>query len=148
MVPERNVFLVNSLLRDVTLRGTAAKAQAQLQRSDVYGKTGTTIDAVDAWFAGWAPGVAAVAWVGHDDPRSLGEGESGGGLALPRWIDSMARALRGVPVQPLAVPEGLVRSVADWRYAEWADGGFVARVGTPVSAAPTVAEAPASAASR
>ena len=148
VVPERNVFLVNSLLRDVTLRGTAAKAQAQLQRSDVYGKTGTTNDAVDAWFAGWAPGVAAVAWVGHDEPRSLGEGESGGGLALPMWIDSMARALRGVPVQPLAVPEGLVRSVADWRYAEWAEGGFVARVGTPVSVAPTAAEAPASAASR
>ena len=148
VVPERNVFLVNSLLRDVTLRGTAAKAQAQLQRSDVYGKTGTTNDAVDAWFAGWAPGVAAVAWVGHDEPRSLGEGESGGGLALPMWIDSMARALRGVPLQPLAVPEGLVRSAADWRYAEWADGGFVARVGTPVSVAPTAAEAPASAASR
>lgn len=150
VVPARNVFMVNTLLRDVTLRGTAAKAQAQLRRTDLYGKTGTTNDAVDAWFAGWAPGIAAVGWVGHDEPRSLGENESGGGLALPMWIDSMARALRGVPVQNLAVPDGVVRGATDWRYAEWADGGLVARIGTATSvpAAPAAAQEPASAASR
>ena len=160
VVPARNVFIVNTLLRDVTLRGTAAKAQTQLRRSDLYGKTGTTNDAVDAWFAGWAPGTVAVAWVGHDEPRSLGEGESGGGLALPMWIESMARTLRGVPAQPLAVPDGVVRGANDWRYAEWADGGFVTRIGTAAQAVPApaptskpigpplAAEAPASAASR
>ncbi len=158
VLPARNVFIVNTLLRDVTLRGTAAKAQAQLQRADVYGKTGTTNDAVDAWFAGWAPGTVAVAWVGHDEPRSLGERESGGGLALPMWIESMARTLRGVPVQPLAVPDGVVRGAVDWRYSEWADGGFVTRVGSAAQTAPAAAatpavpalaaDAPASAASR
>jgi penicillin-binding protein 1A len=81
---------VRSLLADVTLRGTAARAQATLQRADLYGKTGTTNDAVDAWFAGFHPSLVAVGWMGHDEPRSLGERESGGGLALPAWIDYMA----------------------------------------------------------
>jgi len=139
-VPARNVFLVNTLLRDVTLRGTAARAQAALQRGDLYGKTGTTNDAVDAWFAGWAPGVVGVAWIGYDDPRSLGEGESGGGLALPIWIDSMAPMLRGVPVQTLEPPEGVVAVGGDWRYAEFAEGGFVARVGAPAPVAPDAAQ--------
>jgi penicillin-binding protein 1A len=146
VLPERNVFLVNTLMRDVTARGTAARAQAQLQRPDLYGKTGTTNDAVDAWFAGWAPGVVGVAWIGHDEPESLGERESGGGLALPVWIDTMARALKGVPVQPLTPPEGVVWVGGDWRYAEFAEGGFVPRAGEP--RAPVAAEAPASAASR
>jgi penicillin-binding protein 1A len=136
-VPERNVFLVNTLLRDVTLRGTAAKAQAQLKRPDLYGKTGTTNDAVDAWFGGWAPGTVAVAWMGYDEPRSLGVGESGGGLALPIWIDAMAQRLRGVPVQPLVMPAGVVAVGGDWRYEEWATGGFVPHV------PPLPAEAPA-----
>jgi penicillin-binding protein 1A len=150
VVPEATVFLVNTLLRDVTARGTAARAQAQLRRPDLYGKTGTTNDAVDAWFAGWAPGVVGVAWMGYDDPRSLGEGESGGGLALPIWIDSMARALRGVPVQPLAPPEGVVAVGGDWRLSEWAEAGFVTQVGLPAAAptTPVVPEAAASAASR
>ncbi len=131
VIPERNAFLVKSLLADVTRSGTAARAQAVLQRPDLYGKTGTTNNAVDAWFAGFAPGVVAVGWMGYDDPQSLGEGESGGGLALPIWIDSMARMLRGVPVQSLLPPAGVVAAGDDWRYAEWADGGFVTRVGSP-----------------
>ena len=140
VIPARNAFLVNTLLADVTRRGTAARAQAALQRPDLYGKTGTTNDAVDAWFGGFAPGVVAVAWMGYDDPQSLGEGESGGGLALPIWIDSMARMLHGVAVQPLLAPEGVVAVGADWRYSEWAEGGFVARVGSP-AAPPAVAGA-------
>jgi len=142
VVSARNVFLIDTLLADVTRRGTAARAQATLKRPDLYGKTGTTNDAVDAWFAGFAPGVVAVAWMGHDDPQSLGEGESGGGLALPIWIDSMARMLRGVPVQPLVLPEGVQRVGEDWRYSEWAAGGFKDFVGLP----PTVVLMPASAA--
>ena len=153
VVPARNVFLVNSLLADVTRRGTAARAQATLQRPDLYGKTGTTNDAVDAWFAGFAPGAVAVAWMGYDDPAGLGEGESGGGLALPIWIDTLARMLKGVGVQPLAdyLPaEGIVQADGDWRYAEWADGGYVQRVGLPPAdnggEAAARAEPPASAA--
>jgi penicillin-binding protein 1A len=137
------------VLADVTRRGTAAKAQAALQRSDLYGKTGTTNDAVDAWFAGFAPGAVAVAWMGYDEPRSLGERESGGGLALPIWIEAMGRMLRGVPVQPLVPPEGVVAVGGDWRYAEWAEGGFVTRVGVPAvpASAPTSAASAESAAS-
>ena len=146
VLPARNVFITNSLLNDVTRIGTAARAQQQLQRSDVYGKTGTTNDAVDAWFAGFQPaaagvgsvvgagtgstGLVAVAWMGHDQPQSLGARESGGGLALPIWIEFMAQALKGVPVlaEP-APPEGVQRSAGDWVYSEWLDGGAVAEIG-------------------
>ena len=127
-VPARNVFLVDSLLNDVTRVGTAARAQAELKRPDIFGKTGTTNDAVDAWFAGFAGGVAAVAWMGYDEPRSLGEGESGGGLALPIWIAAMAPVLRGVPVQMPLPPDGVVMGLLDWRYAEWADSAPVERI--------------------
>ncbi|KPF48350.1 penicillin-binding protein [beta proteobacterium AAP121] len=158
VIPARNAFLVNTLMRDVTARGTAARAQGALGRSDVYGKTGTTNDAVDAWFAGWAPGVAAVAWIGHDEPKSLGERESGGGLALPVWIDAVASSLRGVNFQPLYQPEDVVAIEGDWRYVEYEAGGFVVKVGEaelPISpeeaawaALPAVAaSAPAAAAS-
>ena len=141
VVPARNVFITNSLLNDVARVGTAAKAQAQLQRHDLYGKTGTTNDAVDAWFAGFqagaqagaAPGnsgLVAVAWMGHDQPRSLGTRESGGGLALPIWIDYMATALKGVAVAAAPKPpDGVVRRDGDWVYSEWAEGGDVARIG-------------------
>ena len=129
VVPARNVFLVNTLLSDVTLRGTAARAKATLRRADLYGKTGTTNDAVDAWFAGFGPGAVAVAWMGYDEPQSLGERESGGGLALPIWIEAMARMLQGVPLQPLVAPGGIVSVGNDWRYAEYAEGGFVPGVG-------------------
>ena len=144
VVPARNVFIINSLLNQVTTTGTAARVAAQLKRSDLQGKTGTTNDAVDAWFAGFQRGVVAVAWIGHDQPQSLGVGESGGGLALPAWIDFMARALRGVPVQPNEPPEGVVRSAQDWRYAEWLHGGAVERIGLepePPVATATVPEA-------
>jgi penicillin-binding protein 1A len=127
-IPARNAFLTNTLLADVTARGTAARAQAVLARPDLHGKTGTTNDAVDAWFAGWAPGAVAVAWIGHDEPRSLGERESGGGLALPVWIDAMRAMLRGVPVQMPPVPGGIAQG-SDWRYEELAAGGWVEKIG-------------------
>ena len=136
VVPAANVFLVDTLLRDVTARGTAAKAQAQLGRSDLYGKTGTTNDAVDAWYAGFQPGLVAVAWMGYDEPRSLGEGESGGGLALPIWIEAVERALRSVPPAPLAAPPGVVAVGSDWRYTMFESGGFLAKVGGDAPLAP------------
>ena len=135
--------------------GTAARAQRQLQRSDIYGKTGTTNDAVDAWFAGFQPSIAAVAWMGFDEPRSLGSHESGGGLALPMWLDYMALALRGVPVVPASPPPtGLVRDGDDWLYEEWSGGGWIGhiaadasltRVPPPMSVAPPDAAGSASA---
>ena len=78
--------------------GTAAKAQATLKRADLYGKTGTTNDSIDAWFAGFQPTLAAVVWMGYDTPRKLGDRETGGGLSLPVWISFMETALKGVPV--------------------------------------------------
>ena len=104
---------MNRLLQEVARSGTAARAQATLKRPDLYGKTGTTNDAVDAWFAGFQPGLVAVAWIGHDEPRSLGERESGGGLALPAWIDFMGRALKGVPVVPLLAPASTDEAAVD-----------------------------------
>ena len=148
-VPAANVFLVNSLLADVTARGTAAPAQALLQRPDLYGKTGTTDDAVDAWFAGFHPSVVAVSWMGYDEPRSLGERESGGGLALPPWIAFMRVALARVPLVPLDVPAGVELGDADWRLAD-PRVDRVLRIGAPVNAALAAAEdasAPAAAAS-
>jgi penicillin-binding protein 1A len=128
-IPARNAFVVSSLLNDVTRTGTAARAQALLKRPDIYGKTGTTNDAVDAWFAGYQPSLATAVWVGYDKPRGLGGGESGGRIALPIWIDYMGAALKGVPVaQPPAPPDGLVRDGEDWLYAEWRDGGWVSQI--------------------
>ena len=147
VLSERNVFMMRSLLAEVTSRGTAARAQAALQRPDLYGKTGTTNDAVDAWFAGFQPGLVAVAWLGYDEPRSLGERESGGGLSLPPWIDYMARALKGVPVAALTPPFGVTRGALDWRYDERLDGGIVERIGLPAPEAPAP-DAAASAAGR
>ncbi len=70
-----------------------------MKRNDIYGKTGTTNDSMDAWFAGWHPSLVAVVWIGYDTPRKLGDKETGGGLALPVWIEYMQYALKGVPPQ-------------------------------------------------
>ena len=130
-IPERNVFVMDTLLNDVAMRGTAAKAAAELGRSDVYGKTGTTNDSKDAWFAGFQPTQVAVVWFGYDTPRNLGDHETGGGLSLPIWIRYMRTALNGVPVTPLTAkpPAGVVQSGGDWTYAEYASGQGVASIG-------------------
>jgi len=130
VIPARNAWLTASLLQEVTRSGTAARAQAQLRRADLYGKTGTTNDAVDAWFAGYQPGVVAVVWMGYDAPRSLGARESGGGLSLPVWISYMKQALQSVPEQaPAEAPAGLVQVDGEWIYEEWAAGGQLTQVG-------------------
>jgi penicillin-binding protein 1A len=105
-IDARNAFMIDSLLRSVIEQGTGSRAQA-LKRKDLAGKTGTTNDAHDAWFAGYHPKVAAVVWVGYDQPRRLGERETGGGLALPIWMDYMERALQGVPVAARPLPTGI-----------------------------------------
>lgn len=145
-IPERNAYVMSSLLADVTRVGTGAKAQAQLKRPDVYGKTGTTDNVVDAWFAGYHPTLATAVWMGYDKPRSLGDRESGARLALPIWIDYMAAALKGVPVaQPPAPPAGLSRVNDDWLYSEWLDGGWVSSItdatGSQLAGPPTVLDA-------
>ena len=135
VIPARNAFLTATLLNEVARSGTAAKAQAQLRRPDLYGKTGTTNDVVDAWFAGFQPNLVAVVWFGYDTPRSLGTHSSGGSLALPAWIQFMSTALRNEPVRTLSAPEGVVKLPTGWRYTEWAEGGFLTELGvdeTPI----------------
>jgi len=107
-IDPRNAFMMDTMLRDVTIYGTAAKASAALKRQDLAGKTGTTNEYVDAWFCGYQMTVAGCAWIGFDQPRKLGDRETGGVAALPIWIGYMNRALKDVPMQTLPVPEGLI----------------------------------------
>ena len=103
--PARNAFVVGSLLQSVVSGGTAFKAHQALQRVDLYGKTGTTNDSFDTWFAGFQPTRVGIAWIGYDTPRQLGvRGETGGRLRLPVWIGYMRAALRGVPEWCLLQP--------------------------------------------
>jgi penicillin-binding protein 1A len=129
VIDARNAFVMGELLREVTKSGTAARAQAALKRQDIYGKTGTTNESMDAWFAGWHPSVVAVVWIGYDTPRKLGDKETGGGLALPVWIEYMAHALKGVPASASKVPLGVTEVGGDWLYDEYADGSGVRTLG-------------------
>jgi penicillin-binding protein 1A len=106
-IDPRNAFLMDSMLRDVTIYGTAAKASVALKRKDLAGKTGTTNEYVDAWFCGYQMTAAACAWIGFDQPRNLGNKETGGAAALPIWIGYMGRALKDVPMQTPSMPEGI-----------------------------------------
>ncbi|HEY0856291.1 MAG TPA: PBP1A family penicillin-binding protein [Albitalea sp.] len=114
----RNAFVMTSLLQEVTRSGTARQAQAMLKRPDIAGKTGTTNDAMDAWFAGFHPQLVAVVWMGYDSPRKLGDRESGGGLSLPVWLDFMAHALKRLPVVQREAPDGLVQLAGEWYFEE------------------------------
>jgi penicillin-binding protein 1A len=125
----RNAFVMSSLLQEVTRTGTAARVQQTLKRPDLYGKTGTTNDSMDAWFAGFQPGLTAIVWIGYDTPRKLGDRETGGGLALPVWIDYMGYALRNVPIREPEVPGGLVRQDNEWLYSEYAQGAGITSLG-------------------
>ncbi len=128
-ISARNAFIMNSLLNEVTRAGTAARAQATLKRPDLYGKTGTTNDSMDAWFAGFQPGLVAVTWMGYDTPRKLGSNATGGGLSLPIWISFMEHALKGVPVTQYTAPEGVVNTGGEWYYNEYASGRGVTSLG-------------------
>ena len=108
VIDPRNAFMMDAMLRDVTIYGTAAKASVALKRQDLAGKTGTTNEYNDAWFCGYQMTVAACAWIGFDQPRKLGDKETGGAAALPIWIGYMNRALKDVPMQLPRAPEGLV----------------------------------------
>ncbi|MCS4292367.1 penicillin-binding protein 1A [Comamonas sp. BIGb0152] len=141
-IDARNAFIMDSLLQDVARYGTAAKAQAQLKRPDIYGKTGTTNDSVDAWFAGFQPTNAAVVWMGYDNPRSLGAREYGGGLSLPIWINYMQHALKGVPVAQMTPPSGLVNQGGDWYYEEYARSAPNLGLDSPASTAGTMVPPP------
>jgi penicillin-binding protein 1A len=139
-IDARNAFMMGSLLQEVTRSGTAASAQAALKRPDLYGKTGTTNDSMDAWFAGYQPSLAAVTWIGYDTPRKLGDRETGGGLSLPVWIKFMEQALRNVPVMEPSPPEGITNSGGEWYYSEYSNGAGISSVGLNDSKGPAGAD--------
>jgi penicillin-binding protein 1A len=156
VIDARNAFTMDSMMQDVTRYGTAASA-SKLGRRDLAGKTGTTNDFVDGWFCGYQPDLVGIAWVGFDQPKSLGKNQTGGRVALPIWIDYMARALKGVPEAQRAVPEGVVsaRSGIDPAAPPEARGGseFFYREFAPpkedaAPAAPVAPAAPAPPAAR
>jgi len=128
-IDARNAFVMTSLLQEVTRSGTAARAQATLKRPDIYGKTGTTNDSMDAWFAGYHPTLTAVTWIGYDTPRKLGDRETGGGLSLPVWISYMQHALQNVPITEPVPPAGLSHESGDWAYTEYSKGAGVSSLG-------------------
>ena len=128
-IDARNAFVMSQLMGEVARSGTAAKVWQAFKRMDLAGKTGTTNDSMDAWFAGFQPNLAAVVWIGYDNPRKLGDKETGGGLALPVWLEFMAHALRKLPEMAPVVPAGLVQRGPDWIFEEFASGGGVSSVG-------------------
>ncbi|PIT75988.1 penicillin-binding protein 1A [Limnohabitans sp. JirII-31] len=136
-IDARNAFVMTSLLQEVTRSGTAARAQATLKRPDIYGKTGTTNDSMDAWFAGYQPTLTAVTWIGYDTPRKLGDRETGGGLSLPVWISYMQHALQNVPITEPTPPAGLTHEGGEWFYSEYSRGGGVSSLGLEGRSAPS-----------
>ena len=107
VIDARNAFIMDSMMQDVTRYGTAASV-SKLGRRDLAGKTGTTNDFVDAWFCGYQPGLVGIAWIGFDQPRTLGKNQTGGRVALPIWIDYMGKTLKTVPETARVIPEGVV----------------------------------------
>ncbi|MGK8204679.1 penicillin-binding protein 1A [Burkholderia pseudomultivorans] len=135
-IDARNAYVTNSLLQSVAQRGTGARTNV-LKRTDLAGKTGTTNDSHDAWFAGYQHTLAAIAWIGYDNPRSLGDRETGGGLALPVWIDYMGAALKGVPEYKPTMPDGVESLGGELYFTDFTPGhGFVSTVGVPQAPAP------------
>ncbi|WP_144137985.1 penicillin-binding protein 1A [Paraburkholderia sp. BCC1884] len=140
-IEPRNAYVMNSLLQSVAQRGTGAKTNV-LKRTDLGGKTGTTNDSRDAWFAGYQHTLTAIAWIGYDNPRSLGDKETGGGLALPVWVEYMGRALKGVPEYKMPMPDGVTQLGSELYFEEFTPGnGFVSTVGISQAALDAAASA-------
>ncbi|MEO8145056.1 MAG: penicillin-binding protein 1A [Betaproteobacteria bacterium] len=149
VIDARNAFLMDSMLQDVTRYGTAASA-SKLGRHDLAGKTGTTNDFVDGWFCGYQPGLVGIAWMGFDQPKTLGKNQTGGRIALPIWIEYMAKALKNVPEAQRTVPPGIVlvrsdpdlaahpdaKGAAEYFYLEFAPAKEEAPRPAPVAAPP------------
>ncbi|MCB1976013.1 MAG: penicillin-binding protein 1A [Nitrosomonas sp.] len=112
VIDPRNAFIMTSMMQDVINYGTAVRAK-QLKRSDLAGKTGTTSNFIDAWFCGFQKDLVAVAWIGYDEPQSLGANETGGRIALPIWMQYMSAALKDVPIAKYTPPDGILAERID-----------------------------------
>ncbi|MFZ6654251.1 penicillin-binding protein 1A [Undibacterium sp. TJN19] len=130
VIDERNAFLMDSMMKDVVRYGTATKAMI-LKRPDIAGKTGTTNDSFDAWFAGYQAKVVGIAWIGFDQPKNLGNKETGGGLALPIWIGYMQKILKDFPIEERPIPKGVISVEGDYYYAENPPGVGISTLATP-----------------
>jgi penicillin-binding protein 1A len=106
-IDPRNAWIMTSLLKDVIRVGTGTRALT-LNRTDLAGKTGTTNENVDAWFCGFNAAMVGVAWIGFDQPKTLGTVETGALAALPIWISYMAKALKGTKEAEVPMPDGVV----------------------------------------
>jgi penicillin-binding protein 1A len=102
----QSVFQLVTMMQGVVQRGTGVPVAKDLGRP-IAGKTGTTQDYNDAWFAGFTPDLVTVVWVGYDTPASLGDDETGAAVAGPIWHDYMAQALKGRPVLQFPQPPGV-----------------------------------------
>ncbi|MBP6898982.1 MAG: penicillin-binding protein 1A [Burkholderiaceae bacterium] len=139
-IDARNAFVMTQLMGEVTRAGTAAGVYQRFKRLDLYGKTGTTNDSMDAWFAGYQPNLVAVVWVGYDNPRKLGDRETGGGLALPVWMEYMGQALKKLPEAPPEVPDGLIQRGGDWVFDEYGGAAGVSSLGLDDKLPPPASE--------
>ena len=129
VIDARNAFVTDSMLQEVTRSGTGASASARLERQDLAGKTGTSSEAVDGWFAGYASDIVSVAWMGYDEPRSLGSREFGATLALPIWIDAMRQALAGTTPTQRPVPDQVDYVDGRWNFREFDSDAGVKTLG-------------------
>ncbi|MFL6692843.1 MAG: PBP1A family penicillin-binding protein [Ramlibacter sp.] len=137
-IDARNAFVMDRLLNEVARSGTAASASRLLKRTDLYGKTGTTNDSIDTWFNGFHQSLVAIVWMGYDNPRPLGDRETGGSMSLPVWVNFMDTALKGVPESLPTAPAGVVNVGGEWyfdEYAPGAPGGGVSSLGMNTAAA-------------
>lgn len=136
VLSDRNAYTMYSLLHGVAVRGTAARATRILKRQDIAGKTGTSNDAHDAWFCGFAGNLVAATWMGYDTPKPLGARETGGGLSLPIWIEFMQDALKGQPEYTRIMPSSVVEVNGEIFYREPIDGAPLPVENTPQDAQP------------
>ncbi|MFI4940509.1 MAG: penicillin-binding protein 1A [Burkholderiales bacterium] len=142
VIDPRNAFVMDSMLQQVVRTGTGAMVTQKLGRPDLAGKTGTTSEAIDGWFAGYSGNLVAVSWMGYDDPKSLGSREFGATLALPAWIDYMHTVLQGKPIFQRATPDGVVQNDGDWMFNEFINSGAVKILGQEDAPAPAPAIPP------
>lgn len=132
-IDERNSYIMTSMLRTAAQQGTGALTNS-LGRSDISGKTGTTNNAVDGWFAGYQNSLATIVWMGYDQPKSLGGREFGSRVALPIWVDYMKVALKGVPEYHAPPPPGIDSINGELYYTEFTPGnGFVSSLGVDLT---------------
>jgi len=109
----RTAFQITSMLQGVVNEGTGTAIRNYGVRGPVAGKTGTTNNGTDVWFVGYTPSLVAGIWFGHDTPRPLGGGASGGRLAAPAWADFYLRGWRGRRDEAFVVPAGLAQHTID-----------------------------------